>query len=99
MDLFLPSCERDVLDAAADDVSLGDGDDVGHAIAGVDHRARQGSLRDLHMPHVTRHVTRRRSRARTWGVGASIFGDGIAVLTAWSTLLFPILLEGQSLDN
>lgn len=48
---YVPSSERDVLDAAADHVTLGNGDDVGHTVAGIDDRACQGSLRDLRMPY------------------------------------------------
>lgn len=36
-----------MLDAAADHVAFGNGDDVGHTVSGVDDRARQGALGDL----------------------------------------------------
>ncbi len=36
-----------MLDAAADDVAVGDGDHVGHAVATVDDDAGKGALVDL----------------------------------------------------
>lgn len=51
---YSPSRERDVLDAAPDDVSLGNGNDVSHTVTGVDDRARQGALGDLRTPSCSR---------------------------------------------
>jgi len=39
--------ERDVLDARADDVTLSDGDDVGHTITRVDNGTGEGTILDL----------------------------------------------------
>lgn len=42
-----PAGERNVLDATADHIALGHGDDVSHAVSSVDYGARQSALAGL----------------------------------------------------